>query len=641
MSEKIKEQIYVVMSDQQVNFLLERILRGAGYAVTVVQEKESALKQLEKASPSLLIVGEKLADGDGLELSRTLLERYPSLPVVLYTAQERPEILREALRSGVTEYLRPPLHTEEILQAIQTSLQNARRRKDWVLLEARRATASLQRRVDELETLTRVGRSITSSLDLDSVLSAVVDAAVELTGAEEGSLLLVDESTGELYMRAARNFQEEFVRTFRLPIKDSLAGSVIRTGQPVLLDEKTPQKIKTSYLVQSLLYVPLQIQGHIFGVLGVDNRHSRMPFTDYHIKVISAMADYAVIAIENARLYSHTAIERNKLETILTRVEDGVIVIDQEGRLMLVNQAARSAFSLDDATLTGKPVLEIFEHPDLVELINSRERSLSNRTEIALEDGRVFSAQLTPIPDVGSTMVLHDITYLKKLDRIKSDFVSTVSHDLRSPLTAILGYVELIERAGAVNDLQRDFINRVQTSVHNITTLVDDLLNLGRIEAGFDTRKEVVHLDQIIQYSIDGFKKRIADKNQQLLTELPNELPTIFGNPVQLRQMVDNLIDNAVKYTPHGGVLHLRGEVDRSQLILQMTDSGVGIPPLDLPYIFDKFYRASNASADIAGTGLGLAIVKSIVEGHQGRIWVESNLGQGSTFTVVLPIAEG
>jgi PAS domain S-box-containing protein len=640
MTEKAKESICVVVSDPQVSYLLERILRGAGYTVSLANDAASGLRLLERASPSLAIVADRLNDGDGLGLARDVLERNPALPVVLYAAQETTDMLRRALRTGVVEVLCPPLRTEDILSAIQACLETAQKRKERVVVEAKRVTASLQRRVDELETLTRVGRSITSSLDLDSVLSAVVDAAVELTGAEEGSLLLVDEATGELYMRAARNFNEEFVRTFRLPIKDSLAGSVIRTGQPVLLDEKTPQKIKTSYLVQSLLYVPLQIQGHIFGVLGVDNRHSRMPFTDYHVKVISAMADYAVIAIENARLYSHTAIERNKLETILTRVEDGVIVFDQEGRLVLVNQAVRSAFNLDEATLTGKPVLDVFNQPDLVELINARGKSISNRTEIPLEDGRVLSGQLTPIPDVGSAIVLHDITYLKKLDRIKSDFVSTVSHDLRSPLTAILGYVELIERAGPVNDLQRDFIMRVQTSVHNITNLVDDLLNLGRIEAGFDTRKEVVQLDKILQYSIDGFKKRIADKNQQLLIELPPEMPSLFGNPVQLRQMVDNLIDNAVKYTPNGGVIHLHGEINRSQLILQVSDTGIGIPPLDLPYIFDKFYRASNASSEINGTGLGLAIVKSIVENHQGRIWVESTPGQGTTFTVVLPLAE-
>jgi len=640
MSTNAKDQVFVIISDPQINYLLERILRSAGYVVTVTRERASAEKMLEKSAPGLVIISEKLVDGNGLELAKNLLDRFPALPILLFVTSDTSDLLKEALRVGVTDYLCLPLHSDQILQSVNNALQRAQRRREWVILESRRATAGLQRRVDELETLMRLGRSITSSLDLDSVLSAVVDAAVELTGAEEGSLLLLDESTGELYMRAARNFQEEFVRTFRLPIKDSLAGNVIRTGQPVILDEKTPQKIKTAYLVQGLLYVPLQIHGHIFGVLGVDNRQSRMPFTDHHVKVITAMADYAVVAIENARLYSHTSLEKNKLETILTQIQDGVIVIDAEERIILVNQTVRSAFDLGDSPLSGKLFTEVFEHQDLLELIHSPEKRLSNRSEVALEDGRFYGAQLTPIPDVGEVITLHDITYLKKLDRIKSDFVSTVSHDLRSPLTAILGYVELLDRAGPVNEQQKDFIHRVQVSVHNITALVDDLLNLGRIEAGFDTRKEMVLLDHILQYSIDSFKNRIAEKNQQLLIEMPKDMPKIFGNPVHLRQMTDNLIDNAIKYTPNSGVVHIHGALEGTQLILQISDSGVGIPGLDLPYIFDKFYRASNVAGEASGTGLGLAIVRSIVENHQGRIWVESTVGQGTTFTIVLPVAE-
>jgi two-component system NtrC family sensor kinase len=219
--------------------------------------------------------------------------------------------------------------------------------------------------------------------------------------------------------------------------------------------------------------------------------------------------------------------------------------------------------------------------------------------------------------------------------------VQTVSHDLRSPLTAILGYVELIERAGAVNDLQRDFIKRVQISVHNITRLVDDLLDLGRIESGFDTRKESIQFNQIIRYAVDGIAKQINDKDQHLELSLPDDLPPLFGNPVQIRQMVNNILDNALKYTPMGGKIKVSAAPDQNQIVLQVSDNGMGIPALDLPYIFDRFYRASNASSEMVGTGLGLSIVKSIVESHQGRIWVDSTVGKGTVFTIVLPLNNG
>ena len=634
------EQIYVVISDNQATFLLERILRSAGYAVSVFGEAGAARDAMEKFSPDLLVLSDKLPDGSGLDLARSLLERFPILPILLFATRETPDLLKEALHIGIAETLCFPLQSEHILTSVKMCLQRSTRKREWLTLETRRRTNSLQRRVDELEALSVLGRSITSSLDLEGVLSAVVDAAVGLTGAEEGSLLLLDENSGELYMRAARNFQEEFVRTFRLPVKDSLAGNVLRTGQPVILDENTPQKIKTAYLVQGLLYVPLQSHGHVFGVLGVDNRQSRLPFSENHIKAVSAMADYAVIAIENARLFANTSVERNKLETILTRIQDGVVVLGPDDRILLINQTVRDAFHIDGEALAGKPVAEVFENSELVDLVTTPEKRLLSRGEITLVDGRVFGVQLTPIAEVGLVITMHDITYLKKLDRIKSDFVSTVSHDLRSPLTAILGYIDLLDRAGPINPQQREFIQRVQASVHNITSLVDDLLNLGKIEAGFDSRKEVIPLGYILRHSIDNVKNQATEKNQKLLLDLPEDVPPLFCNPVQLRQMLDNLIDNAIKYTPAGGTIQIQVQVQRNQIILRIVDNGIGIPSVDLPYIFDKFYRASNIPADMSGTGLGLSIVKSIVESHQGRIWVDSIPGQETVFTVVLPVTE-
>jgi two-component system NtrC family sensor kinase len=232
---------------------------------------------------------------------------------------------------------------------------------------------------------------------------------------------------------------------------------------------------------------------------------------------------------------------------------------------------------------------------------------------------------------------MQDITHLKELDRIKSDFVNTVSHDLRSPLTAILGYVELIDRVGPVNPQQVDFIERIQTSVHNITSLIDDLLDLGRIEAGFDARNEIVDVSVIIQYAVDGLQSRVDEKSQDIHTEIPETLPPVLGNPVRLRQMISNMISNSIRYSPEEGSIIVSAQAEDDQVILQVIDNGPGIPPADQPYIFDKFYRASNVSLDVPGTGLGLAIVKSIVENHLGRVWVESKLGEGTTFTVVLP----
>ncbi|MCX6037638.1 MAG: HAMP domain-containing sensor histidine kinase [Chloroflexi bacterium] len=287
--------------------------------------------------------------------------------------------------------------------------------------------------------------------------------------------------------------------------------------------------------------------------------------------------------------------------------------------------------------MKGKPVSEVLPHPDLKILLSDINNPLP-QNEITFEDGRVLSAQCTPIPRIGVAITMQDITYLKQIDRLKNEFVHTVSHDLRSPLTAILGYVDLLDRVGPVNDQQREFIRRVQNSVQSITSLVNDLLELGRIEAGFDTQKEVVPLEGIVRDTLETLGGQISDKKMNLHLNLPMDIPQMRGNPIRLRQMLDNLIGNAIKYTPEGGEITIDVEAQNDQVILRISDTGPGIPPADQLHIFEKFYRASNVPKGVGGSGLGLSIVKSIVENHQGRIWVESLLGQGSAFTVVLPL---
>jgi two-component system NtrC family sensor kinase len=316
-----------------------------------------------------------------------------------------------------------------------------------------------------------------------------------------------------------------------------------------------------------------------------------------------------------------------------------VIVLDPENRVVLINRAARQIYHVDGDVM-GRSLAEVVEDPRLLALARLGGDD-PRREELEIPDGRIFNAQRTHITDVGQAIVMHDITHLKDLDRIKSEFVTTVSHDLRSPLTAILGYVELIERAGTVNDQQREFIRRVRLSVDHMTRLVADLLDLGRIEAGLDTTLEVTPLSVLARYALDGLRSSAEMKQQKITTALPDDLPMVRGDPYRLRQMIGNLLENAVKYTPAGGEIAINAVVEGDQVILRVSDSGPGIPAADQPYIFDKFFRASNVPEDTGGTGLGLSIVKSIVDSHQGRIWVDSQLGKGTTFTVVLPTAQG
>jgi two-component system NtrC family sensor kinase len=229
---------------------------------------------------------------------------------------------------------------------------------------------------------------------------------------------------------------------------------------------------------------------------------------------------------------------------------------------------------------------------------------------------------------------------LKELDRIKSEFVTTVSHDLRSPLTSILGYIELIERAGEINQQQRDFVKRVQSSVQQISLMISDLLDLGRIEAGLDTTKEITSIERIVKDSYESVVGAARAAGIELDLQIDGEIGMVLGDPIRLRQMLANLLDNALKYTPSAGKVSFSVKAEDNQVIMELTDTGPGIPQTDLPYLYDRFFRGSNIPDDVPGTGLGLAIVKSILDNHNGRIWVETNKGDGSSFSVVLPLVQ-
>lgn len=328
--------------------------------------------------------------------------------------------------------------------------------------------------------------------------------------------------------------------------------------------------------------------------------------------------------------------EQTRLESIIANIGDGVIVLDEKKNILLINRVARDVFALGEGDPIGRSLEDVVENTDLHALLAKSDDGEVKYFELNFDDGRVFNAQHTPIPHVGSAVTMQDITYLKRLDQMKSEFVHTVSHDLRSPLTAVLGYAELVERVGPLNEQQQEFVRRIQASVQSITTLVNDLLDLGRLEAGFDARRESVQLESILEYSLGLLESLVRQKNLRLRQEIAPNLPALRANPIRIRQMIENLVGNAIKYTPENGEIYIQLQADDDQIIFEVKDSGPGIPREEQARIFDKFFRGSNV-VGTKGTGLGLAIVKSIVDSYHGRVWVESAVNDGAAFFVVLP----
>jgi two-component system, OmpR family, phosphate regulon sensor histidine kinase PhoR len=390
-------------------------------------------------------------------------------------------------------------------------------------------------------------------------------------------------------------------------------------------------------LVKAFLGVPLAVGDKLIGVLTVDHQLAPRAFGKHDVQLLAELADSAAAAIESARLFAAAEHERAKLETILREMQDVVMVTDDNLHVLLINAAARQALQLDDLAL-GQPLPRVVTVQPLIELFEQRHtEGFAWRADIPLPDGRVLQGQLSQLPGVGYGAVLRDITRLKELDRIKTEFVSIVSHDLRTPLTTIRGYVSLLARAGPLNDVQQDFVARVDRSTDSIVDLLTDLLDIGRIEAGDEWEMTPVFLHTVVREVTERLRPN-ADLHRQTLSVNAPDLPPVLGNRQRLEQVVAHLISNAIKYTPdHGGIDVVLRE-DDNFLVLQVSDTGIGISLEDQHRVFDKFYRVeSEATERIGGTGLGLSIVRAIVKKHSGRVWVQSELGQGSTFTVLLP----
>ncbi len=497
-----------------------------------------------------------------------------------------------------------------------------------------KTSTALQARVDELKALYAVSRAITASLDLTEVLQNIVTAAVQLTHAEEG-FILVHEGD-RLYLRAL--YDPEGVRRLNTPVNDRVAWQVLESGQPAILGQET--LVATGYLVRALLYVPMRHQNRPrYGVLGVVNRRQLREFDRTQLDLLAALADLATTALENARLYAAVTEEQTRLRSLLKHARELILLIGPDNTLELWSDAAEEAFLIPPEA-QGQEALRVLRHPDLQTLLRPAPASAKEDQafELKLADGRIFNAQVTDIDGVGRLIIMQDISHFKELDRLKSEFVFTVSHDLRTPLTAVQGYIDLLPRAGELTPQQQEFLKKAQDSLTYITALIGDLLEIGRIEAGYDTEMAPCQMDSLIQEVCEALYPQIQQAGLQLRWQRPAQTLWVQGNARRLRQVLENLLSNAIKYTPPGGWIEVTAHREENHILVSVRDTGYGIPPEAQSRLFERFYRVRMPETEhIPGIGLGLAIVKSIIEKHKGRIWVESTPGQGSTFSFILP----
>ncbi|MDD5772357.1 MAG: ATP-binding protein [bacterium] len=337
-----------------------------------------------------------------------------------------------------------------------------------------------------------------------------------------------------------------------------------------------------------------------------------------------------------------------KLETVLSSMFEGVLVVDKKREIILMNPSLKKKFVVDSPP-EGKRPLEVIRNSlvhDIIDNTLSGKFMISKEITLTYPEKKVLEINGEPIIInnilEGAVLVFHDITELRRLEDLRQDFVANVSHELRTPIASIKGYTETL-LDGAIEDKNnaKDFLRIIHEDSDRLAKLIDDLLDLSRIESG---RMKMVFAPvepgSLIKRSTAIIENQAKARSISIEINIPGNIPKILADETRLSQVLINLLDNAVKYTPEGGSVIITGFVNKNFLQINITDTGIGIPEEDLPRLFERFYRVDKArSREMGGTGLGLSIVKHIVQAHGGEVFVRSDLGQGSTFSFTIPLA--
>ena len=367
-------------------------------------------------------------------------------------------------------------------------------------------------------------------------------------------------------------------------------------------------------------------------------------FSEGEVRFLNTLAGQAVLAVSNSILYRKAEVGKKRLESVLTSTPEPVMVAGEAGELLIVNQAAEKMYELvsinPEAGESGGEITSKI----LKDFVLGTSQTESKVDEMALEDGKTYLVSVSPVEVedqyVGKVCVLRDVTEYKQLEKMKNEYVSTVSHDLRAPLSLIRGYVSMLPMVGDMNQQQKDYTTKIMEGIDDITGMADDLLDMRRIDSGALLNVEKVSPSELFNTVVAEMQPQIMNRKIQIMPELTlSQDLTIEADKVLLQRALINLLENAVKYSPVGGQINLRLQVNQDSVVFVIQDHGAGIAPLDLKNLNNWFSRTINVEGSVQReSGLGLSIVKSIAERHQGKVLAESQLGKGSTFLLEIPL---
>ncbi len=552
-------------------------------------------------------------------------------------------------------------HTILFVEQAASYLARSMERNDYVAaLES--AKAHSQQLGRELSALNAISATVSEAQDITSLLQTCLAQVLQVMRLRAGWVFLSLDSGRRLGLVAEQGLSRQFAdEEARLPLGDCACSLVVRTGEPVIVEDLLAcPRLRPATLqdegLQAHASVPLKSKNMVLGVMNVA-ADDPQELRGANLELLTAIGRYLGVAIDGALSFATTLKERATLRSVMESMVDGLILVDTEGKITYWNPRASEFLGIAGSSATGKPAMGIARRiamgstqpervsEQLAEAFLHFEEFPVIEYELLRPTNRTVQSLLFPIVGdrseaLGFGITLRDVTREKESDRMKLQLLSTVSHELRTPLASIKGFASTLLRQDVRWDekTQQDFVQIIDEESDRLSELVDNLLDMSRIEAGtLRIEKEQVQLCTLLTDVIET--TRLHSDRHTFVLEAP-PIPPVIADPRRVRQVVHNLLQNAIKYSPKGGKITVLVEMETNRVIVHVTDQGIGIPKAQQRRIFDRFFQVDSASTRVSGgSGLGLAISKSIIEAHGGQMWFGSEPGQGSTFSFALPIS--
>ena len=607
--------------------LLSRYMNNEGYTYVTAFNGAEALEKTRTEMPDLILLDVNMPDKDGFAVLKEIRADpiIEHIPVIIFTAARlHPDQIQTGLNLGADDYITKPFDRRELFARIRAKL----RTKSF--------EDAIRRRNRQLSMLPEIGKELSARLDINELTTVVLRRTVETLGAIMGHIVVLDphHPLEKTYSTSASTQSD-------CPNFENFMKEINESRESLILDDVHNEPRWQSVFndpTRSAVIVPMFGRQHLLGLLVLAHEKTHY-FQLEHLLLLQAIASQAAIAMENALLHEDVAQQQKRLSAVLQNADEAIFMFDADGNLSLLNPTGEKLFT-DFNAILNRPLEAGHGYDALLKILEeARLSGLSKTGEITWPDQRVFMALITPIESGGLVAILQDVTRFKDIERVKNEFIATASHDLKNPITAIIGFSELLSQAGPLNDMQMGFMHRIQDAASSMSELVQSMMQLAQSDLNAVQNFEPVEVTALLADVVDEFNPQ-AEAKEQALQFHPLDFPVyVNSDRLQLKQLFRNLVGNAIKYTQQDGQIIVSMSMNMENIQVDVQDNGFGIPAADLPFIFDRFYRVRDGIHNkVEGNGLGLAIVKAIVEQHGGQVKVESEQNQGSCFHVSLPI---